>query len=226
MASTAPKRPRFTVVGLLLFGIFLAAVLAAGLCTQSWVKRLDQPPPGTYRVAAEEQSSFFLKLSQKSIKGLHRTNGIRGQIEVPGEAAPRPLAVRDTTSTEWENKIKVPQFLSGTPSLDKIESHIVLLLETRIPNDPVLIGRTFPVTFFLDMTIPRVDPQNLKAGMEAPLKDSWTVQVQVMPPGYTRIYQRAGHISLIVAGVSFALILLRLALRKTPSPVTPPAATA
>ena len=221
MPTPARKRPSFTVVGLLLFSTFLAAILSAGLSTQSWVKRLDQPPAGTYRIAAEERSSLFLKLSQKSIKGLHRTNGIRGQLEVPGEAAPRPLAVRDLTSTEWQNKIKVPQFLSGTPSLEKIESHIVLLIETQIPNDPVLFGRTLPVTIFLDMTIPRVDPQNLKAGMEAPLKDSWTVQVQIMPPGYTRIYQRAGRISLIVAGVSFALILLRLALRKKTSAVTP-----
>lgn len=221
-----PKPPRISLVSLLLAGVFLVAILAAGLCTQSWVKRLDQPPAGTYRIAANEKGTFFLKLTQKSIKGLHRTNGIRGHLEVPGEAKPRPLAVQDTTSTEWQKKIKIPQFFSAAPSVANIESNIVLLLETQIPSDSTLIGRTLPLTFDIDMTIPRVDPQNLKAGLEAPLKDSWTVPVQIMPPGYTRIYQRAGHISLIVAGVAFVLLFFRLSIRKKASAVTPPVAGA
>ncbi len=215
-------RSHFSAIGLLLFGTFIAAVLIAGLCTQNWVKRLDQPPPGIYRVIAGAKSAFFLKLTHQSIKGLHHTNGIRGHLEIPGETTPRPLAISDTTSTEWQNKIKTPQFLSAAPSVANIESNIVLLLETRIPDDPLIVGKTVPVTFFIDMVIPRVDPQNLKAGMEVPLKDSWTVQAQVMPPGYRRIYQRTGHGALAVAGVTLALILVRQSLRRRRSPGGPP----
>lgn len=217
VGKSAPKSYDISPLGVTLFTIALLAFLTAGMSSASWMKRLDQPPAGTYRFASGEECSLFLKLAQKSIKGLHHTNAVRGHIDLPGEAAPRPLLVRDSTSTDWEEKIKIPQFLSAAPSVANIESHVVLLLETRMPNDPALVGRTVPVTFDLDMTIPRVNPQNLKTGLLEPIRDSWTVQVQIMPPGYTRIYQRVCHISLAVAGVALVLGFLRILLQKKPA---------
>ena len=85
-------------------------------------------------------------------------------------------------------------------------------IDTRIPDDPVLVGRMLPLTFDLDMALPRVNPQDLKTGMVVPVKDSWTVQVQVMPHGYTRLYRRIGRIALIVAGVAMVLGFLRILL--------------
>lgn len=211
--QTAPDQSRsISRLGVFLFMLSITAFLVAGLSPLSAIKRLDQPPAGTYRVVAGETSIIFLKLSLKSIKGLHRTNAVRGHLAVPGEPTPRPLSVNDTTSTNWESKIKIPQFLSAAPTPANIESHVVLLLDTRIPDDPVLVGRMLPLTFDLDMALPRVNPQDLKTGMVVPVKDSWTVQVQVMPHGYTRLYRRIGHIALIVAGVAMVLGFLRILL--------------
>lgn len=221
VGQSAPKSYDISPLGVTLFAIALLAFLTAGMSSASWVKRLDQPPPGTYRFAAGQEGSLFLKLSQKSIKGLHHTNAVRGHIDLPGESAPRPLLVRDSTSTDWEEKIKIPQFLSAAPSVEAIESNVVLLLATQMPNDPALIGRTVPVTFDLDMTIPRVNPQNLKTGLLESVRDSWTVQVQIMPPGYTRIYQWVCHISLAVAGVALVLGFLRILLQKRFTRVKP-----
>lgn len=208
----APKPSAIGPLGLSLLVVFIASVGVAGLSTANWVKRLDQPPSGTYCVAAGDEGRFFIKLTLKSIKGLHRTNGVRGHLDVPGEAAPRALAVHDATSSDWAKKIKIPQYSAKPPTVTDIESNIVLLLETRLPSDAALVGQTVPATFDLDMTIPRVDAVNLRSGLEVPVKDSWTVQVQIMPPGYTRIYQRTGHISLIVAACALFLGMLRLLL--------------
>jgi hypothetical protein len=221
LAPAVSKPSAIGPVGLLLIVVFLLAVGVAGMSTGNWVKQLDQPAPSTYRVSAGEEGKFFLKLTLKSIKGLHHTNGVRGHLEVPGDATPRALAVHDATSTEWEKKIKIPQFLAKTPTVADIESNVILLLETRIPADLALIGRTVPLTFDLDMTIPRVNPMNLKSGLEVPVKDSWTVQVEIMPPGYARIYQRTGRIALIVAGIAVALGMLKVRLGRKASRVAP-----
>ena len=207
---------------MLLIGLFLLSVVAAGLSFSRWVKRFDQPPAGTYRLPAGDERTLFFKLSQKSIKGLHRTNNIRAHLGIPGEAAPRALTVRDTTSGEWEKKIKIAQFI-GASQAASVENNVVLLLETRIPDEPALYGQTIPLTFDLDMILPRVDEGNPKAGREEPARANWTCQLQIMPPGYARIYQRVGRISLITAGTALALIFLRELLRKKPSASAPPA---
>ncbi len=208
-----PPAPLFTPFGVFLFAVFLLAVLAAALSTRGFLKRVDLPPPGTYLVIAGKENELFVKLAQRSIKGLHRAVGLRGQLEVPGEAGPRPLLVRSTNSTEWETKIKRPPAAPGGKPTD-IESNIVVLIQAAIPADPVLYGRIVPATFDLDMVVPRIDPLNPKAGQSIPDRIQWTMQLQIQPPGFQRLYQRVNRIALIVAGACIVLALLRTGLRR------------
>lgn len=213
----APKpsapAPLYTPFGLVLLVVFLLALLAAALSTRGFVKRVDLPPPGTYLVVAGEENQLFVKLAQRSIKGLHRAVGLRGQLEVPGETNPRPLLVRSENSTEWETKIKRPPAAPGGKPSD-IESNIIVLIGASIPAAPELYGRTIPATFDLDMVVPRIDPQNPKAGQSMPDRIQWTMPLQIQPPGFQRLYQRINRIALIVAGSCIALALLRTALRR------------
>ncbi len=210
--SPATKPPVVSLPGAFLIAVFLLSLTAAGLSTNDFVKRLDQPPAGTYRVNAGETAELFCKLTHKSIKGMHCAEGVRGELAVPGEAAPRPLLVRDRNSSDWERIIKIPQAPPMGRSRE-IESNVVVLLEVTIPADPKLEGRTIPASFSLDMVLPRLDPDNPKAGRAVPDRAVWTVQLTIMPPGSTRIFQRVGHISLLVAGTSLVLLLVLIYVR-------------
>ncbi len=203
--SPAAKPPVVSLLGACLIAVFLLSLVAAALSTRNFVKRLDQPPAGTYRVNAGETAELFCKLTHKSIKGMHRAEGVRGELAVPGETAPRPLLVHDRNSSEWEKIIKIPQAPPMGRSRE-IESNVVVLLEVTIPADASLVGRTIPASFSLDMVLPRLDPDNPKAGRAVPDRAVWTVQLEIVPPGSTRIFQRIGHISLIVAGTSLLLL--------------------
>jgi hypothetical protein len=214
--TVAKAPPLFTPIGLLLLVVFFLAMLAAGLSTQGFIKRLDGPPAGTYQVISGEKNALFVKLAQKSIKGLHHAIGLRGQLEVPGEPATRPLLVRSRNSTEWEKKMKIPQLTPGAKPVD-IESNIAVLLDTTIPDAPKLYGRIIPASFDLDMVVPRLDPNNPKVGVAMPDRVTWTMQLQLQPPGFLRIYQRINRLSLIVAGAVVALALIRQLFRRMKS---------
>ena len=211
--QSGPKSPPlFTPFGLVLLLAFLLALAAAGLSTRRFIKNRDLPPPGTYLVLAGHENPLFVKLAQKSIKGLHRTVGLRGQLEVPGEPAPRPLLVSSRNSSEWERKIKIPQLTPGAKPTD-IESNIAILLAASIPDDPSLYGRTIPASFDLDMVVPRLDPQNPRIGQAVPDRVTWTMQLQIQPPDFVRLYQRVNRIALIAAGTVIVLALFRQLVR-------------
>ena len=211
--SSAKNPPLFTPFGVLLLLVFLLALAAAGLSTQRFIKNRDLPPPGTYLVIAGHENPLFVKLAQRSIKGLHRAVGVRGQLEVPGEPNPRPLLVSSRNSSAWDQKIKIPQLNPGAKPTD-IESHIAVLLSATIPDDPALYGRTVPASFDLDMIVPRLDPQNPKVGLIAPDRVTWTMQLQIQPPDFVRLYQRVNHIALTVAGAVVVITLLRQMVRR------------
>jgi len=208
LPSDDKPRPIITPIGLLLILVFILAMVGLALSTQSFVKRMDAPPPGAFLVIAGRENSLFLRLPEKSIKGLHHAVGIRGQLEIPGESVPRPLLARSLNSTEWDTRIKTPQF-GPSPTPGSVESHIAVLISTSIPDDPQLYGRIINVTFDLDMIVPRLDPNNPKAGASVPARVSRTVQLQIQPPSFRRIYQRLNFISLAVAGATVLLTLLR-----------------
>ncbi len=211
--SPAKKPPLVTPLGSLLFVAFALALLVAGLSTQNVVKRLDAPPPGTFLVLAGRENALFIKLAQKSVKGLHRAVLLRGQLEIPGESIARPLLVRSRNSAEWEKKIKIPQpVLNAQPS--DIEANIALLLAVAVPADPSLHGRTVPASFELEMVVPVLDPQNPRLAIPTPDRATWTVQLLIQPPDFLRLYQRVNRIALGVAGGVVVLVLLRQLVRR------------
>ena len=213
MASPSPQsRPLFTLPGLLLGSLLSLSLLIAALSTRDFLKRLDAPPAGTYLVIAGQDNSLFVKLAQRSIKGLHRAEGIRGQLEVPGDSTPRPLAVRSENSIEWEKRIKIPPVTSPA-KLAELESNVVVLLRTSIPAEPKLYGRTVPATFTLSMAVPRLDPANPKIGQTITDTVEWTMQLLVQPPGHLRLYQRINRYALGTAAATLGLALLRHYLR-------------
>lgn len=216
MSATPPpaRTPRLlTPLGGALFLIFVLALLAAGLSTQNIIKRLDAPPAGTFLVLAGRENALFVKLSQKSVKGIHRAVVLRGQLEVPGESVARPLLVHSRNSAEWEKKIKIPQpGLNARPS--DIESNIALLLDVAIPADPTLHGRTVPASFELEMIVPVLDPQNSRLAVPTPDRATWTVQLLIQPPDFLRLYQRINRISLATAGAIIVIVLLRQLVRR------------
>jgi hypothetical protein len=213
-APDTPKpRPLITPVGILLLTVFCAAMVGVALSTQPVIKRLDAPPPGTVLVFSGKENSLILKLAEKSIKGLHHAVGVRGRLDVPGEAAPRPLLARSLNSADWDTKIKTPQF-GPTAKPGALESHITLLLAASIPDNPQLYGRSLAATFDLDMIVPRLNPDNPKVGQSVPLRVTRTLQLQIQPPDFRRIYQRLNFISLLVAGGVAVLTLLRQCFRQ------------
>lgn len=212
MPESKTSAPLFSPFGLVLLALFALALLAAALSTRQFLKRVDLPPPGTYLVIAGRQNSLFVKLAQRSIKGLHRAVALRGQLAPPG-TAPLTLAVRSTNSTEWEKKIKRPATYPGSKPKD-IESNIVLMLETKIPARPELYGRTIPATFTIDMLVPRLDPQDPNVGESVPAKVEWTMQLQIQPPGFLRLYQKVNRIALAGAGAVVLLALVRQLFRR------------
>ena len=211
--DTAKPHPLITPVGILLLTVFCAAMVGVALSTQPVIKRLDAPPPGTVLVFSGKENSLILKLAEKSIKGLHHAIGIRGQLEIPGEPATRPLLARSLNSTEWDTRIKTPQF-GPTAKPGSVESHITLLIAASIPDDTQLYGRIVPVTFDLDLVIPRMNATNPKMGQSVPLRVTRTLQLQIQPPGFRRIYQRLNILSLVVAGVIVVLALVRQGFRQ------------
>jgi len=211
--SAAKPRHLITPVGVLLLVVFVAALLGMAMSTQSVIKHIDAPPPGTVLVFSGRENSIILKLAEKSIKGLHHAIGIRGQLLVPGEANPRPLLARSLNSADWDTRIKTPQF-GPTAKPGSVESHITLLIAASIPDDPQLYGRIVPVTFDLDLVIPRMNPTNPKMGQSVPLRVTRTLQLQIQPPGFRRIYQQLNILSLVVAGVVVVLALVRQGLRQ------------
>lgn len=213
MAATTRKAPLFNPVSQLLFVVFMLALITAAVSTQTFVKRLDLPPPGVFLVIAGEENPLFVKLAQTSIKGLHRAVALRAQLEVPGEATPRPLSARSQNSTDWEKKIKTPQLAPGKKPED-IESNIAVLLRVAVPADPKLYGRTIPASFDLDMVVPRLDRENPKLGEAVPDRVTWTAQLQIQPPGFLRLYQKANRGALATAGAVVVIVLLRLLLRR------------
>ena len=210
---SAPARPRLGLFGLTLLSVFALALLASAVSTQAFIKRLDAPPPGVFLVIAGQENALFIRLAQKSIKGLHRAVGLRAQLTVPGETAPRPLSAHSQNSTTWETKIKTPQLTPGAKPAD-IESHVAVLLSVAIPDDPVLYGRTLPATFDFDMLVPRLDPTVPKLGRIVPEPVSWTMQLQIQPPGYRRIYQKVNRLGLLTAGATVGLALVVLLFRR------------
>ncbi len=208
--SSAKSPPLFTPFGLVLLAVFAGAIVAAGLSTQNIIKRIDLPPPGTFVVVSGRAEPLFIKLAQKSVKGLHRTLGVRGQIEAP-DSPPHPLHIRDTSSREWEGRIKTSQFASADPA--DLESNIVLLLSAEIPDSPALYGRTVPASFHIDMVIPRLDPNNPRAGRADTVPIAWTVQLQIQPPGFLRVYEKVNRIALGVAGAVVLIALVRQTVR-------------
>lgn len=213
VSPTASVRPRFGPFGLVLLSVFALALLASAVSTQGIVKRLDAPPAGVFLVIAGQENTLFVRLAQKSIKGLHRAEGLRAQLTVPGEAAPRPLSAHSQNSTTWETKIKTPQLTPGAKPAD-IESHVALLLSVAIPDDPKLYGLTLPTTFDLDMLVPRLDAITPKVGRIVPESVSWTMQLQIQPPGYRRIFQKVNRLGLITAGAAVGVALLGLLFRR------------
>ncbi len=212
--DTATTRPLITPIGILLLTAFGVAMVGVVLSTQPVIKRLDAPPPGTIIVIAGKENSLPpLRLAERSIKGLHHAVGIRGQLDVPGEATPRPLLTRSLNSADWGTSIKTPQF-GPTAKPGDLESHIALGLAATIPDDPQFYGHTIPATFDLDMIVPRLDPANPKVGQSVPLRVTRTLQLQIQPPDFRRIYQRLNFISLLVAGGAAALALLRQCFRQ------------
>lgn len=209
--SSAKSPPLFTPFGLVLLAAFCLATVAAGLSTQVFMKRLDLPPPGTFLVVSGKEAPLFIKLAQKSVKGLHRTLGVRGQLDAPG-TEPQLLRVRDTSSTDWERKIKTSQF-SPKAKPEDLESNIVLMLVTNIPDNPALYGQTVPASFDIDMEIPRIDLDNPRVGITAPSHLEWTVQLLIQPPGFLRIYEKVNRIALGVAGLVVLIALLRQLVR-------------
>ncbi len=208
-SPTQPRpRPLFSPFGLLLAVLFLLAALTAALSTRGFVKRYDLPPPGTYLVIAGQENPLFVKLAQKSIKGYHRAEGVRGQLDVPGETMPRPLLVRSENSSEWQKWLKIPPLAPGAKATD-IESHIVVLLRASIPSDPKLYGLTVPATFDLAMVVPRLNPDNPRLGIAAPDHVSWTMPLQIKPPGFLRLYQRINRIALWTAGAVLVVAFVR-----------------
>ncbi len=212
-SPTSSPRPLFTPFGLLLAVLFFLAALAAILSTRGFVKRYDLPPPGTYIVLAGTENPLFVKLAQKSIKGYHRAEAVRGQLDVPGESAPRPLLARSENSLEWEKRIKIPPLAPGAKPTD-IESNVIVLLRTAIPADPKLYGRTIPATFDLSMVVPRLNPDNPRVGEAVTDHVTWTMQLLIEPPGYRRLYQRINRIALWSAGVVLVIAFVRQALRR------------
>lgn len=210
--SSATKPPVVSLLGAILIAVFVFSLVGAGLSTRAFMKRIDQPPAGTYIVNSGATTELVCKLAHKSIKGMHRAEGIRGQLEIPGRPTPQALLVHDLNSSEWEKMIKIPQ----APPMGKsreIESNVVVLLKVAIPADPALQGQTIPASFTLDMILPRVDPNNPKAGRAIPDRAAWTVQLQIMPPGAIRVYQRVGYIFLSAAGVALFLLAIVIYVR-------------
>jgi hypothetical protein len=208
-----PPRPLITPVGLLLLVVFVTALVGVALSTQPVIKRIDAPPPGTILAISGKENTLFIKLAEKSIKGLHHAIGVRGRLGIPNETVPRPMLVRSLNSADWDTKIKTPQFgPSAKPGT--IESHIVLLLAATLPDDMHLYGQTIAATFDVDMIVPRLDPANPKVGQCVPLRVTRSMQLQIQPPGFRRIYQRLNFISLLVASGAAVLALLRQYFRR------------
>ncbi|MFT3828180.1 MAG: hypothetical protein QM691_00590 [Opitutaceae bacterium] len=217
MATSFTTRPASfgTPLSQLLFVVFMLALITAAVSTQKFVKRLDLPPPGVFLVIAGEDNPLFVKLAQTSIKGLHRAVALHAQLEVPGEAAPRPLPARSQNSTDWEKKLKTPQLSPGKKPSD-LESNIAVLLRVAVPADPKLYGRTIPAAFDLEMVVPRLDRENPKVGAAIPDRVTWTVQLQIQPPGFLRVYQKLNRGALAAAGAVLIIALLRFLFRRKP----------
>jgi hypothetical protein len=208
-----PTPPAFTQTGRLIFALFLLSIIAAGLSTSSYIKRIDLPPPGTYIVLGGQTNPLFVKLAQKSIKGLHRATSLHGSLAVPGSGSPVPIEVRSRNSMEWERKIKIPPIRPGKTAAD-LESNVAVLLDAEIPADPKLYGQIVPATFELEMVVPRIDTEDPKKGQAVSERLSWTMQLRVEPPGFLRLYQKINIGALSTAGAMLVIGILRIAIRR------------